>query len=63
MALIFHLNNLEKKALENILEKGENVGNQHFLLFAQCFLQFQKKIHCFIDICFVVCKCFQFGSV
>ena len=24
---------------ENIVEKGENPGNQHFLLFPQCFLK------------------------
>ena len=29
---------LRKKAFENIVEKGENAGNQHFLLFLQCFL-------------------------
>ena len=27
------LNTSEKKAFENILGKGENAGNQHFLLF------------------------------
>ena len=26
---------LKKKALENIVGKGENAGNQHFLLFIQ----------------------------
>ena len=25
--------------IENIVEKGENAGNQHFLLFPQCFLK------------------------
>ena len=29
---------LERKAFENIVGKGENAGNQHFLLFPQCFL-------------------------
>ena len=28
----------EKKLFENIAGKGENDGNQHFLLFPQCFL-------------------------
>ena len=28
-------NNLEKEAFENIVGKGENAGNQHFLLFPQ----------------------------
>ena len=33
---------LYKKSFENIVGKGENAGNQHFLLFSQCFLPFQK---------------------
>ena len=32
----------ERKAFENIVGKGENAGNQHFLLFPQCFLLYQK---------------------
>ena len=32
----------EKKAFENIARKGENAGNQHFLLFPQCFLPNQQ---------------------
>ena len=35
---------LGKKAFENIAEKGENTGNQHFLLFPQCFLIFITEI-------------------
>ena len=35
---------LRKKAFENILVKGENAGNQHFLFFPQCFLTFLKQI-------------------
>ena len=31
---------LRKKAFENIVGKGENASNQHFLLFPQCFLPF-----------------------
>ena len=30
------------KPSENTVEKGENAGNQHFLLFPQCFLPFPK---------------------
>ena len=33
-----------KKPLENIVGKGENAGNQHFLLLPQCFLPFQRQI-------------------
>ena len=35
---------------ENIVEKGENAGNQHFLLFPQCFLPFQIKFQFLIHI-------------
>ena len=35
---------LKKKPLENIEGKGENAGEQHFLLFPQCFLHFLNKI-------------------
>ena len=34
---------LRKKALENTVGKGENAGNQHFLLFPQCFLPYQEN--------------------
>ena len=29
--------------IENIVRKEENAGNQHFLLFSQCFLSFVHK--------------------
>ena len=32
---------------ENIVEKEENAGNWHFLLFPQCFLPFPKQIPIF----------------
>ena len=35
---------MKKKLLENIVGKGENAGNQHFLLFPQCFLPITKRI-------------------
>ena len=35
-----HLTTLYRKPFENIVGKGENAGNQHFLLFSQCFLPF-----------------------
>ena len=40
-------NNPEKESFENIVGKGENAGNQHFLLFPQCFLPFPKQISIF----------------
>ena len=30
--------------LETLWKKGENADNQHFLLFPQCFLPFQREI-------------------
>ena len=38
-----------KKRIENIVRKGENAGNQHFLLFPQCFLPFLKQLAVFSD--------------
>ena len=38
------VNDPEKEAFENIVGKGENAGNQHFLLFPLCFLPFLKQI-------------------
>ena len=32
-----------KKPFENIVGKGENAGDQHFLLFSQCFLPYQRQ--------------------
>ena len=37
------LTTLKKKPFENI-GKGENAGNQHFLLFPQCFVPLPKQI-------------------
>ena len=31
-----------QKATENIVGKGENAGNQHFLHFSQCFLSYVR---------------------
>ena len=38
---------LKRKPFENIVGKGENAGNWHFLLFPQCFLTFPKQISVF----------------
>ena len=38
------LKTLKKKPFENIVGRGENAGNQHFLLFPQCFLHISKGI-------------------
>ena len=44
---------LKKKAFENIWEKGENAGNQHFLLYP-----FQSKFKFMSHFYFFICKCF-----
>ena len=36
--IISTFNNPEELTFENIVEREENVGNQYFLLFPQCFL-------------------------
>ena len=39
------LDSPEEKAFIN-MGKGENAGNQHFLLFQLCFLSYERQIHC-----------------
>ena len=34
---------MKKKAFESIVGKGENAGNQHFILLPQCFLSYQRE--------------------
>ena len=34
----------KKRKVENIVRKEENAGTQHFLLFPQCFLQYQREV-------------------
>ena len=41
---VLTFNDIEKEAFENIVGKGENAGNQHFLLFPQCILPFPNQI-------------------
>ena len=41
------LNDSEKKPFESIVGKGENNGNQHFLLLLQCFPSISKRISAF----------------
>ena len=48
------LSTLRKKHFEDIVEKKEeNVGNQHFLLFLQCFQSFQRQL-LLISVLFIV---------
>ena len=41
--IILNFNDPEKEAFQNIVRKGENAGNQHFLLLPQCFLPIPKR--------------------
>ena len=52
---------LKEKVFENIVGKGENAGNQHFLLFPQCFLIIPNKSHFLSHLSSVVCTCSEFG--
>ena len=45
---------LRKKPFENNVGKGKNAGNQHFLLFPQCFLLFPKQISGFFFVIFIL---------
>ena len=38
---------MKKMPFENILEKGENAGNQHFLLFPKHFPSFPNESYSF----------------
>ena len=38
---------LKEKAFENIEGKGENAGNQHFLLFPPCFPPYEGQVSSF----------------
>ena len=52
------------QAFENFVVKGENTGNQHFLLFPTMFLKpIEYKNLKFSYISFFVCKSFEFGPV
>ena len=63
----------KKKALENIVRKGENAGNQHFLLFPQFFLlcrreksSFRQHVICHLHIAYafnlVLSRILSFGK-
>ena len=55
----------ERSLFENFAWKGENGGNQHFLLFPQCFLLYQRQKSSFEPDLFYCLqnKCFQYGHV
>ena len=61
--MILTFNYLMKEAFKNIVRKGDNAGDQYFLLFQQCFLPYQIHKSPFQQHLILVCKCFQFCSV
>ena len=63
LTLYHTISTLRKRPFENIVGKGENAVNQHFLRFPQCFLPYQNRKLNFTNIWFVVCKCSELGPV
>ena len=53
-----HNPDLRKTPLKNIVGKGEIAGNQH-----NVFYPYHTKFQLFIYIYFVICQCFEFGSI
>ena len=47
---LHHTNLTFTNPFENIVGKRENTGNQHFLLFPQCFLPYQRQNSQFRDL-------------
>ena len=50
---------LRKKGKENKVGKGENAGNQYFLLFPRCFFPVEERNHHFNNIYFVTANAFN----
>ena len=53
---------MKANGFENNVGKGENAGNQHFLLFPQCFLINPKQTSLFESHLFCRPKMLEFGS-
>ena len=57
------LTNMRRELFENIVGKGENAGNQQFILFPQnVFHPIKEELHHMSHFKIVVCKCFQIGQ-
>ena len=52
----------KKKPFKKHCGRSKNADNQHFLLFSQCFLLYQRKIAQFEPQSLIFCKYFQFGK-
>ena len=57
------LTTLYMRPFENIVGKGQNAGNQHFLLFPQFFCPFQNKFQFLSHNYFCFCRSFEFGLI
>ena len=51
----------EEKTFKNIVGKGENAGNQCFLLFSPCFLLYERQAYVLIAICKCLGKAWNFA--
>ena len=56
---------LKEKALKNIVRKGKNAGNQHFLLLLpqNIFFPIKDNLYYFSNVCHLIRKCPKFNSV
>ena len=67
--LVTTLKGKKKEIFKNIVGKGVNATNQHFHLFPQCFLLFQKQssifeshLFCRLEILSIILTIFRFSS-
>ena len=51
-----------KKTFENIVGKEEKAGNQHFLLFPQCFLSYETTLMCWVTFDMSSANAFSLGK-
>ena len=61
LSLYTCISNLSKKPSENIVGKVENVGNQHFFLFPQCFLPFRRQLSFNFCVVFILSSAHAFS--
>ena len=54
---------LKEKLFQDIVERGENAGDQYFLLSHNVFYHIKDVNHHLSYIYYVIRKCFQFGQV
>ena len=57
------LTTLTQKAFENIVGKGENAGNQNFLLFPECFLLITQQTAIFESYLFCPLQMLSIGPI